>query len=314
MIRIVVALLIFAPQVLLAADGALFLSPARATYEVGDIFEVRIYADTDGEPVGAAEAELRYNPDQFRIDSVSTENSILSTWATEPWYSNGLGELRLSGWVGGSPYTGSRGEIITIAFQALEAGADDIAIVSGSLLSTREMSSNIITNVRSAMYRVEPQRIAQDEFVEEGADSSPEVAGASISPPSIASYTRTLRPQERLVVEGYAPENSPLVLVYARGDETPVRVALLSTADGRYTFASDAGLDPGTYRVWVELNQAQGLKSEIVSVVVSGVAAQFSLVGTARAYAPYVIVFLFAFPALLLFYKRGKRQEEEKDI
>lgn len=245
-------------------EGALYLDPPRARYELGDTFEVAIYGDTAGAFITAGEVELRFNPEQLEVRDVRTENSIFSTWATEPMVLDGI--LRLSGWVGGPAYKGVRGPIATIEFEALQTGAGDIELVAGSLLSRDSAGSNIVSELRYASYRVEPRSVAAIDELE----PLKQVAGASISPPSITALEPMLSEGEKLIVKGMAEPSSALVVAYARGDEMPVRAALYSGPDGSFTFASDTGLQAGSYRIWVEMERPDAaLRSEHASVLVA---------------------------------------------
>lgn len=314
MIRLALLLMACAlPSTLHAAEGALYVSPERGAYEVGDVFEVRIVADTDGDSITAAEAELSFDTRTLRLKELSTAGSILSSFATEPTFSNTSGKMRLSGWVGNTAYEGSQGVLVTAVFEALSPGSGALTILSGSLLSRDDLSSNVVTSLRSGAYRIDPMRIAQRAPTSTLALGEPKVAGASIEQPVILMHPGTMEEGDRLVIKGQASPNARMNVVYARGDEVPVRMSVLASSEGSFTFATDEGISAGEYRVWSEvaLQGAEPLRSEPISVsVVADRTTIVALAGLTRASVHYWGVGLVVAATLLFLLRRRRRTRD----
>lgn len=165
------------------ADASLYLSPESASYARGDTFEVRLLADTDGALISAAEAELSYDAGAFAIEGISTEGSILNVWLTKPDFDGST--IRFSG-VTKSPYSGSNGLLVTITFRALRNMLGNVRFTSGALLSYGAESTNVISTMRSGVYRVRPEEVLPEPIatsselgVDDGTGSGGEVLGAA---------------------------------------------------------------------------------------------------------------------------------------
>src|SRR5262249_31361535 len=146
-------LVLLAPLTLLAspflayADAILYVSPERGSYHIGETFEIQVLADSGGEPINAAEAELRFNTGGLAVVDVSSEGSILTSWIDEPHYDNTEGSVQFSGWTE-KRYTGANGLLITITFRALRNMSSNARLLAGAILAADGMGSNIISDMR----------------------------------------------------------------------------------------------------------------------------------------------------------------------
>lgn len=122
--------------------------------------EVRVFASANGEAVNAIEGELAYNPSDFAVEKISVEKSILSTWATTPTYDGSAGIIKFSGWAE-RPYSGNDGLLLIITLRPLRVGQSSLDFNSGAMLSVPGRGSNIITSMRSSVFRIEPKQIQQ---------------------------------------------------------------------------------------------------------------------------------------------------------
>jgi hypothetical protein len=141
-----------------SSGGELYALPKSSTAVVGTPLEVRVFASANGEAVNAIEGELAYNPSDFVVEKISLEQSILSTWATAPSYDGSTGLIKFSGWAE-RPYSGNDGLLLTITLRPLRVGQSSLDFNSGAMLSVSGRGSNIITSMRSSVFRLEPKQI-----------------------------------------------------------------------------------------------------------------------------------------------------------
>jgi len=144
------------PSLAYAAGGTLYLSPATGSYSIGQGFDVQVLANTDTQPVNAIEGELAYNPLYFSVERISTDHSVLTSWATPPSYDGAEGLIKFSGWAD-TNYNGQSGLLITVHLVPLRAGQSSLDFNSGAMLSG---ATNIITTMKSAAFALQPAQIA----------------------------------------------------------------------------------------------------------------------------------------------------------
>ncbi len=178
-----------------AAGGTLYITPASGVYRVDEPFTVEVFANSGGQKINAAEAEIAYNPSDFSIDSISTEGSILSTWSTSPSYDGAAGLIKFSGWASPS-FTGKAGLLVTVTLRPKRVTPSTLSFNSGAMLAADERGSNILTAMTAGSYAVSPKQIVPEVPVIEASSStvtdsapvvSPESAGNSINTDSAAS-------------------------------------------------------------------------------------------------------------------------------
>lgn len=109
------------------------LSPAQFIMQSHETFTVDLVV-TSSIPVNVFSGNLSFNPELLRIEKIDYNTSIANLWAELPWYHNGEGTINFAGGTtkpGG--FTGE-GSLITITFEALEAGAGKIIIDEARIL------------------------------------------------------------------------------------------------------------------------------------------------------------------------------------
>lgn len=168
--RIVVAtafIFAFAFCVSFAEAASLSLSPTTGVYTVGQNFTARVAINTQGQPVNASEAVLKFDPAQLQVVNINQSGSIFNLWTIDPTFSNTAGTVTFGG---GSPkgYTGSAGTILSITFRPKAAGTAKVTFTSGSALAADGKGTNVLTNMSGSTYTVaavtaepQPEEIVQ---------------------------------------------------------------------------------------------------------------------------------------------------------
>lgn len=267
------AILLFLPQYSLAAEAALFVSPETGVYTIGEIFEVRVLADTDGEKINAAEAELTFNPDALEVQRISVDESILDSWPTAPTYSNQKGNIRFAGWTK-TPYTGTHGTLVTIRFKALRSIASNAYLAAGAMLAADGRGSNIITSMRSGLYTIEPDKIVPTPEIAEAAATTTttsqfeDVQEGLPSSPVFDEHSGTVEIGERIVITGMAQPNSKVLFFFGEGDDKDSS-AVTSDSDGAFMFVSDQGAREGVYRLRAVTQDVDGRMSEAARITIT---------------------------------------------
>ncbi len=312
--RLAIALLLV-PSLVQAADGVLYMEPARGTYAIGDSFEVEIRAHTDGEAANAAEADVSFNPAALEVVRIETDGSVLSLWPTAPTYSNEKGTIRFSGTASAS-FHSNEAMLIRVVFRALSNVPGDVHIDSGALLLNDVRATNIITGMRSGLYTVAPTQsappppldVAPATTTEIQTELVPAVKGATIQVPTISGYDDRVSIGERIVLQGSATPLSKLSIFLQFENDAPRESIVLSTADGSFTYVAPMLAERGIYRAWASVETGSGtLTSEKVVLAAQsrGVAAAAETIVPMLTLAlPYLLLLVAAGVSLGYFYNR----------
>ncbi len=255
-----------------AEGGTLFMRPDRLSYSVGDGLVVELYVNTGGVEVQAVEASLTFDPAGIEVERIDTKNSILTTWPTEPAFSNTAGTITFSGWTDGK-YAGKDGYLATVYFRTPRNTPGKLMYESGAILAADGVGSNIIAAMRSGVYTVGPKSDSAPEVGDSSVPTADESATEEVDPapivsedvpmkPTIAQYSKSLLAGERIEVRGTTSPNSKVLVYIAYADSEPTQSTISSETDGAFTFTAPAGTESGVYRVWAVQEDGNGVKSE----------------------------------------------------
>ena len=293
---------VFVPMSLAhAAEGVLYVTPERNVYTVGEIFQIRVFADTGGAAINAAEANLAFDPSTIETQGVSTAASILQSWPAPASYSNEKATVRFAG-VAHEKYTGSDGLLITVTFRTLRSATGAVRLTDGAILAEDVRGSNIIASMRSAAFTIQPRETVPSApavvdsdtlFVAESTATSE--TAASVLRPVFTEYPREVDVGERVIVKGVALADATVSVWLQRGEDDPKRADIMSSADGSFTYVSDSGAQSGTYRLWAQAVDQSGVRTATSSVITITVAPSSALTASAAltsnlvsGYLPYL--------------------------
>ena len=259
--RLALLFFLLSPAVARAAGGTLFVSPETGVYTIGEIFDIKVLADTGGEKINAAEAELTFNPETLEVEKISVEESILNSWPTPPIFSNQKGTIRFSGWTKNN-FSGDDGLLVTITFKALRTQTSNAYLAAGAILAADGKGSNIITSMKSGFYSVEPQHIDAEVIPDIATTSEPQpenVDDVSVPLPlTFESHSLTINVGDHIIANGTAPKDSKVLFFLAKGNEPEKYSAITSESDGTFTFISDIIGVAGVYRLRGAVQDANG--------------------------------------------------------
>ncbi len=313
----VALVLILTPSISYAADGSLYLWPARDIHAIGDIFEVAVRANTDGVSANAAEADIAFNTNALAVESISTTGSVLSFWPTAATFSNDKGTIRFSGTAAGS-FNSDAATLVSIKFRAKSNVPGDVHIDSGALLLNDARATNIIASMHSGLYTVTAralppaaESIPLAATTTEATAPVPEVKGVAIQVPTIKAYDDHILSGERIALQGTAAPSSKLSVFLQYGDDAPRESAVLSTSDGTFIYVSAEPAHRGVYHAWAVVQTARNQLSSdkiVISAQSRGLSAAGESIGPILTRAlPYVVLLIGAVLLLGYFYNRKSR-------
>ncbi len=137
--------------------ASLVVSPNSGNYNVGDTFQVSVYAMSTDQSLNALSGRINYPSDKLTVTSVSKSSSIVNFWTIDPGeYANEPGVVRFEGVVLNPGYKGSRGSVFTITFKVKTQGSASINFLSASILANDGKGTNILSSVRDGFFTLGP--------------------------------------------------------------------------------------------------------------------------------------------------------------
>ena len=129
------------------------------TLRVGDVVEIGVSIDTQGERINAAEIEVSYPADLLEFNSSDTTDSVVSVWLPDT-HAVKEGLVTFSGITPGG-FVSSRADFITLAFTVLKEGQGLVSIPTAVLLLHDGLGTSDSSTVQNMHINVEegPSRI-----------------------------------------------------------------------------------------------------------------------------------------------------------
>jgi hypothetical protein len=140
--------------------ASLSLSPASASKNIGDIFDVDIVLDTAGEAVAGATAILTYDTAKLQV-TTGTQITAGTIFNQSPLTNTvSSGQIRYDSGSLGTSYNG-RGTMAKIQFKAIAAGSAAVNFVFNttttidtSLVAAASGPTNVLTTVYNGVYTI----------------------------------------------------------------------------------------------------------------------------------------------------------------
>lgn len=169
-----------------ALAQSLYISSDSGQYYVSSAFTAKLYMDSSGVAVNAAQATINFPADLLEVKSISKEGSVFSLWPQEPEFSNINGKISFSG---GAPAPGITGigRILTVNFKVKKQGDAILSITEGSLLKADGRGTNVLSNSSGLIYKADYKLIDKNTSAENNASvenkgDTGELAEFSFSP------------------------------------------------------------------------------------------------------------------------------------
>ena len=146
------------------ADAAtLYFSPSSGNHTVGDILNVGILVNTQGQAINNVEATIGFPTSFLEVVSISKVGSIFSLWVEEPMFSNSAGTISFNGGLPTPGFNGTAGKIINIVFRVRNAGTASLIFSSGAVRANDGYGTDILQTRAQAQFSLisEERPIAQ---------------------------------------------------------------------------------------------------------------------------------------------------------
>lgn len=137
--------------------ASLVVSPNSGNYNVGDTFQVSVYAMSSDQSLNALSGRINYPAERLTVVSVSKSSSIVNFWTIDPGeYASEPGVVRFEGVVLNPGYKGTRGTIFSITFKVKAQGSAAVNFLSASILANDGKGTNILSSVRDGLFTLGP--------------------------------------------------------------------------------------------------------------------------------------------------------------
>ena len=148
-----VSIFLLLPLPLFAKGASLRLLSGSGVYKVGSPFKVRVSLNSGGGVgVNAGESGIKFDPAYFKINKISTDNSIYKLWAEKPSFVSKTGTVFFRGGIPAGSYKGSAGKLFEIELTPLKKGKTNAEFTSSILLSADGKGKNITESSPKAKY------------------------------------------------------------------------------------------------------------------------------------------------------------------
>ncbi len=144
-----------------AMAQSLYIEPNSGQYAVDNAFPVKIYLESAGEAVNAAQAIINFPADFLEVKSISKNGSVFTFWPVEPAFSNAEGRINFSGGVPAPGVTGI-GKILTVNFKVKKEGEITLSLSDEMLLKADGRGTNVLGNSGDSSYKANYKLIVKD--------------------------------------------------------------------------------------------------------------------------------------------------------
>ena len=149
----VVLFLFFSLVNISSAATLSFFTPSR-TYTVDSDIVLDILVSGAGKSVNTVSGLVSFPTDLLSVSSISKNNSIVDSWIQEPSFSNTTGNINFESVLLPPGLIRNSDKLLTIKFKAKSAGIANINFISGSILTADGVSTDILSNSNSAIFRI----------------------------------------------------------------------------------------------------------------------------------------------------------------
>lgn len=148
-----------------ANAASIYLSPASASYRVGQTFQVGVFVSSTDQAINTCQSTITFPPDKLEVASVSTKSSVFNLMVANPTCTSNKGCVDFSGIVLNPGYTGTRGLLATINFRAKAEGQAKVVISEGQVLANDGDGTDITGARGSGTYTILPKIIRPEDQI-----------------------------------------------------------------------------------------------------------------------------------------------------
>lgn len=169
-----------------AYAGTLTITPAAGSYN--QPFTIQIAVDSEGESVNAFAGTLLVPSDTLRVDSISSNNTIVDFWVTDPQKSGTSNSIRFEGTTFFPGHEGSNGPLFSVAVTPVQTGVSVVTIADMEVLAADGAGTDVSSAAATARYSVATTVLTEEsEGTDPAIEDSVEVVPQRLSPPIITN-------------------------------------------------------------------------------------------------------------------------------
>lgn len=138
-----------------AANAAtLYFSPSSGNFSVGDILDVSVLVNTQGQEINNADALINFPTGLLDIISVNKSGSVFSLWVEEPAFSNSAGTITFNGGLPTPGFNGAAGKIVNVVFRVRSEGTASLFFSSATVRANDGYGTNILQTREQAQFNL----------------------------------------------------------------------------------------------------------------------------------------------------------------
>lgn len=160
----ILILSVFFPIYSLAAT--LHTESVSNSYQVGDVFSVKVFVKSSGEVMNAVSTNLNFTKELLEVVSVSKGSSIIDFWAEQPVWNNVNGSISFEGLVLNG-YNGETGNLATIMFKAKNTGIAKVDFSTSDILVNDGLGTSIMSGKTGSTFLISEEEIGLEQDIED---------------------------------------------------------------------------------------------------------------------------------------------------
>jgi hypothetical protein len=145
------------------AAGSLYLTPSSGNLTVGKNFQVVIYADSKGQDINTAEANLIYSTDTLELINVIQGSVFFLSTPASPNYT--ADRVYVGGGLPSPGYNGNRGELGVLTFKPKKAGNAFVRFENGHILLNNGAGTDVLSETFGAQFTVTADTTAPSNLI-----------------------------------------------------------------------------------------------------------------------------------------------------
>lgn len=292
---LLIAIFVFVLVPFFAQATTISMSPANASFAVGDRIIIKIVVDGQT-PINAASVTATFPVSIFSIDSVSKADSILDFWVSEPTFSKATGVVKFEGVALGG-FTGKSGTLLTVRLRAIKAGTAQATFQLGQIFANDGQGTDVTSGLYGASFSVTPAPSAPPTPlppppVEEEPVELPQPL-PTLTAPEIMLGAKYGAPA--IIGTSQYPYADALVTFIAQ-DGAKIFISHIADEKGEFTVLIPSSLKRGVYAVsavMVKQDKSNSSVSNPITITVGSIWADLGLNGIiAIAIVLCLIIFL----------------------
>ncbi len=203
------AFLSFAKTSFAYSPNLFFSSPPRQV-EVGDRLTIDLKVRANEQPINAITGSISFPSELLNVSTISKNKTIMNFWTQDPKIVKN--KVLFEGIILNPGYIGEGGTIISITFEAKQAGLANLRFIEGAVLANDGYGTNLLTTLGDTSFKIVPTNLRPN------ISGEPLVVETSnrkiVALPVIVEYSESVSEYNRLFLKGKGEPNSLTKIVF----------------------------------------------------------------------------------------------------